>query len=282
MALKAVGRDNVFLTSKASPWLDDRNDALQRVYESLDDSEKRKIDAAVRETIEERRALDEDYLCNYFDSQRAQVEKSVRANIVDDRFGDKVERPKNLKQSLLDHVDDSLRRLGTDRLDIIMCPHAASTYAETQSHEVFEAFEQLKKAGKAQHLGVSSHNDPAAVIEGAVDSGAYSVAMVAYNIVNKAYLQSALEKAHQADLGVIAMKVARPVNHGRDNGKPNDPRRVAMMESHNPAPDLHVAQKCYLWALEDYRVAACNSELINMDLVEQNVPLAFKKSLADA
>jgi predicted aldo/keto reductase-like oxidoreductase len=157
-----------------------------------------------------------------------------------------------------------------------MCPHAANSYDETQFPEIFEAFEVIKKAGKARHLGVSGHSDPGGVLQGAAESGEYSVAMVAYNIVNGRYMQEALDAAQKADLGVIAMKVARPVNHGRDNGLPNDPRRVAMVERHNPDKGLHVAQKCYLWALEDSRIAACNSELVNLDLVEANVPLGYK------
>ncbi|MEZ5365320.1 MAG: hypothetical protein R2748_24070 [Bryobacterales bacterium] len=44
--------------------------------------------------------------------------------------------------------------------------------------------------------------------------------MVAYNIVNGRYLDKALDKAKQADMGVIAMKVARPVNHGATTASP--------------------------------------------------------------
>jgi hypothetical protein len=44
-----------------------------------------------------------------------------------------------------------------------------------------------------------------------------------------------------------------------------------------PDAGLHVAQKCYLWALSDARIAACNSELINLDLVKMNLPLAAAK-----
>lgn len=98
--------------------------------------------------------------------------------------------------------------------------------------------------------------------------------MVAYNVVNGRYLDDALDRAKKADLGVIAMKVARPVNHGRNNGLPNDPRRVGMVQKWMPDPSLHVAQKCYLWALSDERIAACNTEMINLDLVKMNVPLA--------
>lgn len=275
-ALKEVGRENVFLTTKASPWLNDRKADFQAIYDSLDASEQKKIEMEVREEIDRRRALDVDYICHYFSSQQAQLEGSIRSNILNKRYGHKLERRGEWKQALIDQLDSALQALESDHVDIVMCPHAASSYDDTQYPEVFEAFEEIKKAGKARHLGVSGHNNMAGVLTGAAESGQYSVAMVAYSIVNAGYMQEALDTAQKADLGVIAMKVARPVNHGRNNGLPNDPRRVAMIEAHNPDKELHVAQKCYLWALEDSRIAACNSEMVNLELVEANVPLGYK------
>jgi aryl-alcohol dehydrogenase-like predicted oxidoreductase len=278
-ALKEVGRENVFLTSKASPWVGDRNDALKAIYDSLPEAEQKKLHAEAHEELLRRHALDEDYLCNYFGGQQTALEASMLANVVEKKHGAKIERPRLYKQTVIDSLEASLKRLETDHVDILMCPHAANTYREVHDYpEVFEAFEQLKKAGKARFLGASSHSDPAGVIEGAIDSGRYDAVMVAYNIVNGEYLDKALDKAKKADLGVIAMKVARPVNHGRNNGQPNDPRRVAMVEKWMPDPELHVAQKCYLWALSDERIAGCNSELINLDLVKMNVPLAGVKA----
>ncbi|MEZ5396604.1 MAG: aldo/keto reductase [Bryobacterales bacterium] len=278
-ALKEVGRQNVFLTSKASPWVGERNAALKKIFESLPEAEQKKLHDEAHEELRRRGALDEDYLCNYFGGQQPALEASVLANVVEKKYGSKVDRPRLYKQTVIDSLNASLKRLETDHVDILMCPHAANSYAEVHDFpEVFEAFEQLKKDGKARYLGASGHSDPAGVISGAVDSGRYDAVMVAYNIVNGRYLDKALDKAKQADMGVIAMKVARPVNHGRNNGQPNDPRRIAMVEKWMPDTNLHVAQKCYLWALSDDRIAACNSEMVNLDLVKMNVPLASAKA----
>ena len=277
-ALKEVGRQNVFLTSKASPWVGERNDALKAIHDSLPEAEQKKLHAEAHEELKRRGALDEDYLCNYFAGQQPALEESVLANVVEKKYGGKIDRPRQYKQTVIASLEESLKRLETDHVDILMCPHAANSASEVRDFpEVFEAFEQLKKDGKVRFLGASSHSDPAGVIEGAVDSERYDVVMAAYNIVNGRYLDKALDKAKKADMGVIAMKVARPVNHGRNNGLPNDPRRVAIVEKWMPEPGLHVAQKCYLWALSDARIAACNSELINLDLVKMNVPLAGAK-----
>ncbi len=278
-ALEEVGRENVFLTTKASPWSGDRNAALKKIYDALPEAEQKKLHAEAHAELERRGALDEDYFCNYFGGQKPALEASVLANVVEKKHGSKIDRPRQYKRSMIASVEASLKRLGTDHVDIVMCPHGANSYAEVHDFpEVFEAFGQLRKDGKARYLGVSSHSDPAGVIEGAADSGRYDAAMVAYNIVNGRYMGQALDKAKKADLGVIAMKVARPVHHGRKNGVPNDPRRVEMIQKWMPDQELHLAQKCYLWALSDERIAACNSELTGSELVKMNVPLARRKS----
>jgi predicted aldo/keto reductase-like oxidoreductase len=97
--------------------------------------------------------------------------------------------------------------------------------------------------------------------------------MVAYNIVNHPRVAPALEAARKADLGVLAMKVARPVNHGRNNGKPDDPARLRMIHDAVPG-NLKVPQKAYVWALRNPNLSAVISELVNRDMVRDNVPLA--------
>jgi predicted aldo/keto reductase-like oxidoreductase len=124
-----------------------------------------------------------------------------------------------------------------------------------------------------RHLGVSSHNDPGGVLDAAVDTGVYSVAMVAYNIVNRRFVEKALAKAKQKDFGVIAMKVARPVFSGRG---PVDPKRLALIQDAVPGP-LKVPQKAYLWGLRNPNLTAVISELVNAEMVRDNLPLAGTK-----
>lgn len=272
-------RDRVFVNTKVSVWRTNRGALFRAIYESLVDSERKRIDRKVREELDRRKALDPDHICHYFGGQQRELEASVLANVMEAEFGDRIDRPSEYRQRVIDSVHNSLRALQTDYLDLLMVPHGAnSAYEVTAFPELFEAFETLRKSGKVRHLAVSSHSDPGGVLEGAVEAGQYSAAMVAYNIVNRNYLGTALDKARQADLGVIAMKVARPCHHGRNNGQPNDPRRVAMIEEAVPG-DLSVPQKCYVWALRDSRVACVNSDLKNSAMVADNLPLAASKAV---
>ena len=270
-------REKVFLTSKASSWDVNRNKIFQDIFDSLSESERKKVLAEVREEAEKSGVLEENYIGDYFRGQREEYQKAALSNVMERRYGDKIERRRNYHDLLVESVETSLRKLGTDYLDILMCPHGASSYAEvTRFPEVFEAFETLKKAGKVRHLGVSAHSDPAGVIQGAMDAKVYSAAMIAYNIVNHSFVDKTLAKVKNADFGVIGMKVARPVHHGRKNYPPDDPKRVALIEGAVPGP-LKVPHKAYLWALRNPLISAVNSEMINQRMVDENLPLAGKK-----
>lgn len=59
------------------------------------------------------------------------------------------------KEHILSSVDDSLRRLRTDFLDVLLL-HRPDTLMEPD--EVNEAFEILYKSGKVRHFGVSNQN----------------------------------------------------------------------------------------------------------------------------
>ncbi len=272
--IKARRRDTFFLNTKISLWDDNRSKLYADIFASLPESEQKKLKSSAMERIEKRRALDPDYLGNYFKSQAGEVRAAALADAVSEKYGGKIDRGKNYKQLIIDSFHDSLKHLGTDHTDIMMCPHGASTPTEILRHpEIFEAFEELKQQGKVRYLGVSAHSDPAGILEAAMQAKVYSVAMLAYSIVNHRFMAKSLEKAHKADFGVIAMKVARPLFNGRNDGTKDDPARVKLIEDAVPGP-IKVPQKAYLWALRNPNLSGVISELVNLNLVKDNLPLA--------
>lgn len=254
-----------------------RSALYQQIFQSLPESEQKKLLTAAKEEMERRRALDPDYLVNYFASQRGEVEHSALANVMEKKYGRQVDRDKNYKQLILKSMEESLQRLGTDHVDLLMCPHGASSGYELSNYpEIFDAFEVLRKAGKVRHLGVSAHSDSGGVLEAAAATGKYSAAMVAYNIVNHGYADAGLAKAHAAGVGVIAMKVARPVHNGRNNGMVDPPERVAKIQKAVTGP-LKVPQKAYVWALRNPKLSAVISEMGTAAITRDNLPLAGAK-----
>ncbi len=272
--IQSRGRDKFFLNSKVSLWDINRHRLYQDIFASLGEPEQRRLRGLALEEIARRQTDAPDYFVNYFNGQRGELDAAALADVMERQYGDRIDRAKNFKQLILESVDASLRRLGTDHLDLLMCPHGATTPQELLRYpEVFDAFEQLKKAGKVRHLGVSAHNDPAGVLEAAVKSGVYSAAMIAYNIVNAPRVEPAVAAAKKADLGVIAMKVARAVHMGR--GRPTSPERIAKIEAAVPGP-LKAPQKAYVWALRNPHLTACVSEMTSAEHVTDNLPLARK------
>lgn len=275
--LRARPRDKYFLCTKVSVWDQTRNGLFQKIFDSLPETEQKKLRNKSMEEIERRQAEAPDYLCRYFGNQERELRASALSNVMAEKYGRDIDRKKNYRDVIFKSVEESLQRLGTDHVDILTCPHGASTAYEVLNFpEIFEAYEQLKRQGKVGYLSVSSHNDPAGVLEGAIKSGVYSMAMPAYNIVNQRYFGDLTEKAKKADFGIVAMKVARPVYNGRNNGTQDDPARVRLVEDAVPG-DWNVPQKAYLWALRNPNLSAVVSDMANDDMVRENVPLAGAK-----
>ncbi len=270
--LKARPRDSVFVNSKVSVWTSNRAAIYNDIFESLSKSEQQKLKNLATERLEARQALDPDYIVTYFNSQQRQMETAALDNVMELKYGRSIDRKKNYRQLIIESVEQSLTRLGTDHLDILMCPHGASTAAEILNFpETFEAFEILKKAGKVRQLGVSSHNDPGGVLEAVTKENPYSVAMIACNVVNYRYLEKPLEEAAKKGIGVIAMKVARPVNPGvgRD---PADPSRIEAINSKIEG-NWSVPQKAYLWALKNPHISTVISNMVTHEHVRENLIL---------
>ncbi len=271
---QARPRDSFFLNTKVSLWDGNRAALYKKIFDSLPASEQKKFNHQVEDELARRGVLERDNIGMYHDGQPGQVRAAELANQMAKRYGDRIDRRKNYYQLILDSIDASLQRLGVEYLDVMTCPHGASTPHEVLAHpEIFGAFEKLKKAGKVRHLSVSAHNDPAGILEGAIEAKVYSMAMVAYNIVNHRFVDAAIKKAKKADLGVIAMKAARPVY---DDGK-TFPDRTPLIEKAVPGP-LKVPQKAYLWTLRNPNLSAIIANMVNLDQVKEDMPLAGSKA----
>ena len=116
------------------------------------------------------------------------------------------------KKVFLDILDDSLRRLRTDHVDIVLNHEVGRSSDGTgverlKNPEMFAAFEEAKKAGKVRFLGASGHDpDLMEVMHHAVDSGRFDVLLCRYSFLDFPEQEKLIEKAHAKGVGVIAMK----------------------------------------------------------------------------
>ncbi len=274
--IRARGRDKVFLNTKVSLWDTNRRAVFRKIFDSLPVAEQKKWQVRVEEELERKGILEYDYIGMYNPSQPDEARAAVLADLLEQRYGRQVDRRKNFYQLIVDSVEASLSRLETDCLDVITCPHGASSPVEVAGYpEIFEAFEKLKKEGKVRHLSVSAHDDPAGVLGAAMETGVYSMAMIAYNIVNHRWIDKVLAKAKKRDFGVIAMKVARPVHDNRP-GRSVDPERVKKIHAAVPGA-LDTPRKAYRWALGNPHLSAVISNMQNLEQVKANLALVRAK-----
>lgn len=158
-------------------------------------------------------------------------------------------------EAYLRKAEGSLQRFGLDYVDIFLFPYAGKR--ETVMNEgVLKAMEQLKKQGKTRYLGIASHSDTEEALKAAADSGIYDVAMIAYNFKaqNKDSLNSAIDYATKAGMGIVAMKTTA----GAFNNKSG------------PALNSDAALK---WALQNEHIASIVSGMSTVEQLKKNLSM---------
>lgn len=272
-------RDRVFITTKTSRWNRElRPEIYDHIWESLSVREKGLVRAEIGSRMKEQGVLEEYYLCNYGDWQVTEAEKFYRDDVLEEWYHQQVstEDRRGMTRQIIEELEGSLKRLGTDHVDMLMGVHGATHPVQLLTPELLEAAETLKRQGKIRFFGTSAHNDPAAITRAAAAAKEYDMAMVAYNISNEPWMTPALEEAARKDLGIIAMKVARAPFPGR--GGKVEPLAGLEEKMHKLVKgDLHIAQKAYLWALQNPNIAACVSAMTNDEMTRANAGLAGRK-----
>jgi len=264
-------RDRVFINTKISPFSPTRFAAYRKIFETLNREEQAAIFREANEDVERRRVTVPDYLGSYFTGQVRQIEQVALANALEKKYGSKIDRRATYVDTIVRSLESSLERLKTDHVDLMMCPHGAASAAEVQIPEIYEAFEKLRKQGKVRYLGVSAHSDPAGVLKAALESSVYSVAMVAFNVLNWRHVAPVIEEAHRRDFGVIAMKAAQAVFMPDRSPKPI-PERAALLDQTVPG-EMGLHQKAYKLALSNPHISAVISNMVDEQQVKANLPV---------
>lgn len=216
------------------------------------------------------------YFLVYWPNQETSMDKCFISNAMVKDYGHLVDGSKAHQANIKASVEGSLKRAKTDYFDILMCPHGGNSKEEVTIPEIFSTFEELKKEGKVRFLGVSTHNDPAGVLDAAVDTGQYDMVMCAYNIVNGGYMEGPIKKAYENGVGIIAMKAAMAVATHHTKLQPIPSWRIEKVERIVPG-DLKAPLKAYLWALQNPNISGVISNLWNEQFINENLSVVGKK-----
>ncbi|HTE20371.1 MAG TPA: aldo/keto reductase, partial [Armatimonadota bacterium] len=271
-----VNRDRVYLTTKISGFTQMREQKYEEIFKGLPGGKQEAVRKRALELREARAVEKPGYFLTYFPGQGGQLDPAYLRVAMMAEYRHQVEGDPAFRRFITESLEGSLKRLGTDHVDIMMCPHGATTPEELRCPEIVETFSELKRAGKVRFLGVSAHNDPAAILRAATESGDYDVVMLAYNVINGGYLEEPLRQAAAKGVGVVAMKVAHAVATHHKALQPVPDWRVQMINRVVPG-DMKAPVKAYLWALQNPHISAVISNLWDEAYVRENLAIAGKK-----
>jgi predicted aldo/keto reductase-like oxidoreductase len=121
--------------------------------------------------------------------------------------------PGNSVEEYMEAVNGSLRRLQTDRVDLVHV-HSCDSVERLMDPNVHEAFDRLKQQGKVRFLGVSTHTPNLELVaDAAIESDRFDVLMLAYHYGAWPRLGEIIDHAAAKDIGVVAMKTLRGAKH---------------------------------------------------------------------
>jgi uncharacterized protein len=115
--------------------------------------------------------------------------------------------PAALKDAFIRIFEGSLKRLGTDYVDILYI-HDVSLVEDLTRQGFLDAFAELKDRKLVRYAGFSTHRNMAACLEEAARTGFYDVVLVAYNyaMAGDDRLSKAIDAAAAKGIGLVAMK----------------------------------------------------------------------------
>jgi len=158
---------------------------------------------------------------------------------------------------LLSELDGSLKRLQTDHVDLIRA-YDVTRPSQLDNSSLYEAFEKARQAGKARHLGLSSHSrrSQEAIIEKAIETGRIAYVMVKYNFMEFPHIFDLFERADKAGIGIVVFKTGAG-------------ERQKEMDDLRERDKLTLKQASVRWALTNPHVASVLTTARNFEQIRE-------------
>jgi predicted aldo/keto reductase-like oxidoreductase len=162
------------------------------------------------------------------------------------------------KAGAVAHLDTTLKELQTDHIDVWYL-HSRSK-PDAVSDELFDAQDEAVKAGKVRFRGVSFHAGHKEMIPFLIEKKRTDVMLISYNFTMDAELEALMQKASDAGIGIVAMKV---MAGGYRQNKPGSP----MAERLGKPGVMATALK---WAVRKPFVHTSIPGIMDMEQFDQN------------
>lgn len=120
------------------------------------------------------------------------------------------------KAKILESLDESLKRLGVDHIDIMQLHwlggghvNGDNGYNRLDNENLYAAMDEARKSGKARFFGATSHDAKRTpILKHAIAKDAFDMLLVKMNFLDweGAAMPTLMEEARKADIGIVAMK----------------------------------------------------------------------------
>ena len=148
---------------------------------------------------------------NYFDTAKLDSDSEEKIGLSLENVRDKciiaTKTGSRTKKESLDDVESSLKRLRTNKIDIMQL-HGIDdekTLKKAMSNEgSLQTCKEARSKGLVDFIGISGHKPR--LLTNAIETGEFDTVLVPLNIVTRQALEDLLPAAKEQDVGVIAMK----------------------------------------------------------------------------
>ena len=184
-------------------------------------------------------------------------------------------------------LNASLKDLQTDYIDAYYLM-AVNNPALISSEEIYRAFLDAKSAGKVGYFGLSTHKNAKKVLEAAIKTGWYDLAMIGitpagwYDWTTKGLekdtptlidLQPFLTRARKAGIGLVGMKSVRYLAPMKSLGKGDPSAFDRIYDDNFKTSSLNPFQRAYAYVLE-HGLDVVNADMQNFKHLEENITAA--------
>jgi predicted aldo/keto reductase-like oxidoreductase len=166
-------------------------------------------------------------------------------------FSQKIDRA-----SVIKRMEDSLKRLQSDYVDVAMAHGVGDLEPLLNNQEIMSAYDQLKKDGKVRFTGFSTHNAKL-TLKQALDTDFPQVVLVMYNHMEGQEIEPLIKAVREKGLGTVAMKIFAGGMQGN----------LKSMVS----PEVSYPQAAIRWVMSNPDIDTCIPTLSSYSHVEEYV-----------
>ena len=163
------------------------------------------------------------------------------------------------KASIIKRMEESLKRLQSDYVDVAMVHNIGDLTPLLNNQEVLGAYDQLKKDGKVRFTGFSTHN-ARVTLKQALQTDFPQVVLVMYNHMEGKEIEPLVRAVRAKGIGTVAMKIFAGGQQGNLKGLVNPgtsyPQAAIRWVMSNPDFDTCIPTMSSYSHVEEYVAAS--------------------------